>query len=147
MKKVTNSLLCFMAMAMVLVFTSSAMASDTTPSGTVTIESKSVALGVGVQWGDGVLTYEGKEYHFKVNGLSLIDIGVTSISAAGEVYHLNKIEDFTGTFMSAEAGIALGGGAGAVGMKNQNGVIMRLTSKKAGVKLKLAPEGIKVQMK
>lgn len=145
MKKITNSLLCFMAM--VLVFTSSAMASDTTPSGTVTIESKSIALGVGVQWGDGVLTYEGKEYHFKVNGLSLIDIGVTSISAAGEVYHLNKIEDFTGTFMSAEAGIALGGGAGAVGMKNQNGVIMRLTSKKAGVKLKLAPEGIKVQMK
>ncbi|MEA3469653.1 MAG: DUF1134 domain-containing protein, partial [Thermodesulfobacteriota bacterium] len=141
----------FMAMAIVLVFTSSAMASDTTPSttpsGTVTIESKSVALGVGVQWGEGVLTYEGKEYHFKVNGLSVVDIGITSISATGEVYHLNKIEDFTGTFMSAEAGIALGGGAGAVGMKNQNDVIMRLTSKKAGVKLKLAPEGIKVQMK
>ena len=137
----------FVVLAAVVFFTSSAMASDAKPSGTVSIESKSVALGIGVQWGDGVLKYEGKEYTFKVNGLSVVDIGVSTISAAGEVYHLGKIEDFEGTFKSAEAGIAVGGGAGAVAMKNQNGVVMKLTSTKAGIKLKLAPEGIKIQMK
>ncbi len=137
----------FVVLAAVVFFTSAAMASDAKPSGTVSIESKSVALGIGVQWGDGVLKYEGKEYNFKVNGLSVVDIGISTISAEGEVYHLAKIEDFVGTYTAAEAGIAVGGGAGAVAMKNQNGVVMKLTSTKAGIKLKLAPEGIKIQMK
>ncbi len=147
MKNNRRIFLYFVVMAAVVLFSSSAIASDAKPSGTVTIDSKSVALGVGVQWGGGVLTFQGKEYAFKINGLSVVDLGVSEISATGEVYHLEKVEDFVGTFTSAEAGIAVGGGVGAVAMKNQNGVVMKLTSTKAGLKLKLAPEGIKVQMK
>jgi hypothetical protein len=45
--------------------------SDTT--GKVTIESTSVALGVGVAWGDGTLLYRGKEYKFSLDGLSVGD--------------------------------------------------------------------------
>ena len=126
---------------------SSAMATDAKPSGTVSIESKSVALGVGVQWGNGVLKYQGQEYNFKVNGLSVVDIGISQISAVGDVFYLETIENFAGTFTSAEAGIAVGGGVGAVAMKNQNGVVIKLKSTKAGVQIKLAPEGIKIQMK
>ena len=122
-------------------------ATEVVPSGTVSIETKAVAVGVGFSWGEGVLTFQGKEYPFKLKGLSVIDIGVSSISAQGNVYHLNKIEDFAGTFSAAEAGIAVGGGAGAQAMKNQNGVVMEVTSRKAGVQLKLAPEGIKIKMK
>lgn len=122
-------------------------AEEVVPSGTVSIETKAVALGVGFSWGEGVLTFQGKEYPFKIKGLSVIDIGVSSVSAQGNVYHLTKVEDFTGTFSAAEAGIAVGGGAGAQAMKNQNGVVMEVTSKKAGIQLKLAPEGIKVEMK
>jgi len=122
-------------------------AEDAKPSGTVSIETKAVALGVGFSWGDGVLTFQGQEYKFKIKGLSVIDIGISSISAQGEVYHLSKIEDFPGTFAAAEAGVAVGGGAGAQTMKNQNGVVMKLTSKRAGLQLKLAPEGLKVEMK
>ena len=122
-------------------------AEEAVPSGTVSIETKAVALGVGFSWGEGVLTFQGKEYPFKIKGLSVIDIGVSSISAQGNVYHLNKIEDFAGTFSAVEAGIAVGGGAGAQSMKNQNGVLMEVTSRKAGIQLKLAPEGLKVEMK
>ena len=122
-------------------------AEEVVPSGTVSIETKAVALGVGFSWGEGVLTFQGKEYPFKIKGLSVIDIGVSSVSAQGNVYHLTKVEDFIGTFSASEAGIAVGGGAGAQAMKNQNGVVMEVTSKKAGIQLKLAPEGIKVEMK
>ena len=122
-------------------------AEEAVPSGTVSIETKAVALGVGFSWGEGVLTFQGKEYPFKIKGLSVIDIGISSISAQGNVYHLNKIEDFAGTFSAVEAGIAVGGGAGAQAMKNQNGVLMEVTSRKAGIQLKLAPEGLKVEMK
>ena len=39
-----------------------AFAAEPNPSGTVSISSKSVAIGVGVSWGDGTLTYGGKTY-------------------------------------------------------------------------------------
>ncbi|MFH2219836.1 MAG: DUF1134 domain-containing protein [Pseudomonadota bacterium] len=122
------------------------MAKDVEPSGTVTIESTSVAIGVGVQWGDGVLTFQGKQYKFKVDGLSVIDVGVSKINASGNVYYLNDIAAFAGTFTAAEAAIVLGGGAGAATMKNQNGVVMNLTSTKSGIALKLAPEGVTIKL-
>jgi len=64
----------------------------------------------------------------------------------GKVYNLKKVSDLVGTFTAAEAGIAVGGGAGATTMKNQNGVVMNLTSAQSGIKFKLAPEGIKVTL-
>ncbi|MBW1842069.1 MAG: DUF1134 domain-containing protein [Deltaproteobacteria bacterium] len=130
-----------------VLFVATAVAKDVEPSATVSIESTSVAIGIGVQWGDGVLTFQGKQYKFKIDGLSVIDLGVSKISAAGKVYHLKDVSDFAGTFTAAEAGIAIGGGVGAQTMKNQNGVVMNLTSTKTGIKLKLAPEGVKIKMK
>lgn len=141
--------MCFVAMAAVVLFATSTLATEDKdkPSATVTIESKTVALGVGVQWGNGVLKFQGKEYQFKVNGLSVIDVGISQISATGEVFNLEKVEDFAGTFKAVEASLTVGGGAGAAIMKNQNGVQMKLLSTKAGLQLKLAPEGLKVEMK
>ncbi len=147
MKSIKSIIIILVVAIVGVAFATSGLASEDKPTATVSIESKAVALGVGVQWGSGVLKFKGKEYNFKVNGISVVDIGITTISATGDVYHLEKVEDFSGTYTSAEAGIAVGGGAGAVAMKNQNGVVMKLTSTKAGVQLKLAPEGIKVEMK
>ena len=147
MFKYSRLLVVFMAIALLSVIGTVAGAEDAKPAGTVSIETKAVAVGVGFSWGEGVLKLQGKEYPFKIKGLSVVDIGISSISAQGEVYHLAKMSDFAGTFSAAEAGIAVGGGTGAQIMKNQNGVVMKLTSKKAGVQLKLAPEGLKVEMK
>jgi hypothetical protein len=113
----------------------------------VTIESKSVALGVGVSWGDGKLRYKGKTYSFSVKGLSVVDLGVSKVSAKGKVYHLDKAEDFSGTYAAAQAGAAVGGGMSAVALKNENGVVMELTSTQTGVKLTLAGEGIEMKLK
>ena len=91
-----------------LVVTATAPAqSDTT--GTVSIESKSVALGVGVSWGDGTLTFRGKQHKFSVEGLSVVDLGVSRVSAKGEVSDLKKLEDFAGTYAAAGAGAAVPG--------------------------------------
>jgi len=129
-----------------LAFATAALADDV-QSGTVKIESTSVALGVGVTWGDGELTYDGQVYHFSVSGLSVVDLGIASVSAAGEVYNLNRLEDFAGTYVAGEAGAALGGGASITRMKNQNGVVIQLDSTQSGAKLTLAAEGVKVEMK
>lgn len=147
MKNRKRVCLFFFVMFTVILFATVPIASGDEPSGTITLSSKSVAIGIGVQWGDGVLKFKGKEYKFEITGLSLIDVGISSITATGHVYNLKNVADFAGTYVAAEVGIALGAGGGAQAMKNQNGVTMKLTSTKAGIKFKLAPEGVKVKLK
>ena len=137
--------------AMVLGFASLAMTatapaqSDTT--GKVTVESKTVAVGVGVSWGDGMLTYRGKQHKFAVEGLSVIDLGVSKVSATGEVSDLKKLEDFAGTYAAAGVGAAAGGGAGVVALTNQNGVKMKLQATAQGVRLTAAGAGVTIKLK
>jgi hypothetical protein len=134
------------ALAGILLMASTVAAQDK-PSGKVSVESKSVAVGVGVSWGDGKLTYQGKEYPFTVNGLSVVDLGVAKVTATGEVFNLKKVSDFSGNYVSGEAGAAVGGGAGIITMKNQHGVVMKLTATGTGVKFTLAGKGAEVKLK
>jgi hypothetical protein len=136
-----------MTLASVLVAATFAMAQDGPPSGKVWVESKTVAVGVGVSWGDGKLTYQGKEHPFTVNGLSVVDLGVSKVTATGEVFNLKKLSDFAGNYVAGQAGAAVGGGAGVVVMKNQNGVVMKLTGTGQGVQLTLAAKGVEVKLK
>jgi hypothetical protein len=117
------------------------------PVGKVNIESRSVALGVGVSWGDGTLIYQGKEYPFTVKGLSVADLGISKVTATGEVFHLKSVSDFSGNYVAAHAGAALGGGAGAIALRNQKGVVMQLTGTGTGVQLTLAAKGVDVKLK
>ena len=130
-----------------LMVTALAVAQDGPPSGKVWVESKSVALGVGVSWGDGKLTFQGKDHIFNVKGLSVVDLGVSKVTANGEVFNLKKLSDFDGNYVAGTAGATVGGGAGAVIMKNQNGVVMKLTSTSQGVQLTLAGSGVDVKLK
>jgi len=116
-------------------------------TGKVTLESKSVAIGVGVSWGDGVLEYRGKKYPFTIDGLSVLDLGVAKVSAQGTVTNLKKLEDFNGNYVLAATGGAVGGGAGVAALKNQNGVEMALTATGQGVKLSIAQGGVAFKLK
>jgi hypothetical protein len=135
------------ALSSLLMVTALAIAQDGPPSGKVWMESKSVALGIGVSWGDGKLTFQGKDHVFDVKGLSVIDLGVSKVQATGEVFNLKKLSDFSGNYVAGQAGATVGGGAGAVIMKNQNGVVMKLTSVGQGVQLTLAGSGVDVKLK
>ena len=117
------------------------------PDATLHLNSKAIAAGVGVSWGKGTLTYKGKEYPVSVSGLSLGKVGVTKVTATGEVYNLKKLEDFSGNYASADADITLAGGHSGVTMKNQNGVrvVVRATSK--GVDLTVGASGVDMKLK
>ena len=130
-----------------LMVTALAVAQDGPPSGKVWVESTSVAIGIGVSWGDGKLTFQGKDHIFNVKGLSVIDLGVSKVTANGEVFNLKKLSDFNGNYVAGTAGATVGGGAGAVIMKNQNGVVLKLTSTSQGVQLTLAGSGVDIKLK
>lgn len=132
-------------LAVCVLFAGMAVAQEA-PSGTLEISSKTIAIGIGVSWGSGTLKFEGKEYKFKVDGLSVVDLGISSVSAAGDVYNLKSVSDFAGTYSGGGAAVAVAGGAGVQELTNQNGVKIKIKSKTQGVQLKLAPEGMKIEM-
>ncbi len=120
-----------------------------TPDGTITIEETQFAVIVGGSVGGGKLTYQGKTTEFKIGGLTAgANVGVSKMSAAGEVYDLKDVAKFPGTYTKFDAGIAFGGGVGALHLKNEHGVVMKLTSRTQGAQLNIASaSGVKVTMK
>ena len=116
------------------------------PDATLTLSEGAVAVGIGFSWGKGTLSYRGKTYPFKVEGLSVGEVGVTRASATGDVFNLKKLTDFSGNYVAGGAEGTVGGGAGITTMKNQNGVVIELKSTTQGASLKLAAEGIKLTL-
>jgi hypothetical protein len=137
-----------MAVALVAVCAANAAAAEgQKPSGNVTIESRSIAAGIGVSWGDGKLSFQGKEYPFSIDGLTLVDFGISKASATGEVYNLTDLSKFAGTYVAAEAGFALAGGMGGMVLRNQNGVVMHVHSTTRGARLQLGTSGLSIKLK
>lgn len=114
------------------------------PDATIEYVGGSIAIGLGYSFGQGVLHFKGTDYRFIVNGLSIGDIGGSSAMASGKVYHLNSVEDFSGSYFAFTAGATVIGGAAGASMRNQNGVIVHLVAATLGLQLTLAPSGVVV---
>jgi hypothetical protein len=123
-----------------------AVAGETEPSATITIESHSVALGFGVNWGHGTLKFKGKEYKFKMKGLSVVDLGASNVSATGKVYHLRHLSDFAGIYSAAAVGADVAGGFGSSYLENEHDVVIKIKSKKQGVQFTLALAGLRIKV-
>jgi len=117
------------------------------PDATLRLSGKSVAAGIGFSWGKGTLTYKGKDYPVSVNGLSLVKVGITKVTASGEVYNLKKLHDFDGNYTAAGAGMTLAGGGSAIAMKNQNGVRVVLGATTRGVDVTIGGAGVDMAIK
>jgi hypothetical protein len=131
-----------------LAFATTALSADAPkPSGKVSITSTSIAAGIGVSWGDGTLNFNGKDYKFSIQGLTLVDFGISKADAVGDVYNLTDVSKFEGNYLAGEAGFALAGGMGGMSLRNQNGVIMHLRSVSQGAKLQLGPSGMNIKIK
>jgi hypothetical protein len=140
MQRLTVSVLVFV---MALTLSGLVFAQEEKPDATLKLSEGQVSAGIGWSWGKGVLTYKGKSHSFKVDGLSVGDVGITEANAVGNVYHLKKLSAFNGTYTAVAAEGTIGGGAGVSTMKNQNGVVINLQSTTQGVNIKLAGEGVK----
>jgi len=146
MRRASQTILAMVVLVLTCGLVSTTPAADT-PSGTISLRSTSVAAGVGVQWGDGILTYQGKTYPFSVQGLEVLGIGYSEIKAEGTVYNLTRLEDFAGVYASVEASATAGSGVSTVTMKNPNGVVLTLRTLQEGAKLTLAAGGVNIDLK
>ena len=146
MKRILCSL-TVVAMLLGLVYVVGAQPQSPYPIGTVTMESTQIAAGVGITWGDGTLMYNNKAYKFKVQGLNAGAVGISKISAKGDVYNMRDVAQFAGHYALAQAGIAFIKGEKGLIMRNEKGVVINLKALQKGVNLSLGAGGMTITMK
>jgi mono/diheme cytochrome c family protein len=116
------------------------------PVGTVVFTGGSIAAGVGYVWGHGELVYQGQKHTFSVSGLSIVDVGVANISASGIVYNLTSLDDVSGNYTAASAGLTIAGGGSAAILRNEHGVVIKLVSTSRGLRFNLAAHGVNIKL-
>src|SRR4030095_13127337 len=105
------------------------------PAGTIKITTRMVAPGIGLSWGDGVLTYKAQEipFTFQANGLFRnVDADITAAELSGQVFNLNNPADFAGNYQKVEEKDPDTGAGSNATMRNENGVVVNLVSTIAG---------------
>jgi hypothetical protein len=105
-------------------------------SGYVRVKLLKAGLVLGAGGGSGIVTYRGRDYPFRVSGLSLgFAAGVSVIRLTGWASGIRQIRDFAGTYSSLGGGGAFVGGMGGVQLTNGQGVRIALRGPRAGVEL------------
>ena len=136
-------------------FSGAALAEDSTqgrsptggePDATVELSGGAIAVGIGYEWGHGDVTYQGQKHHFKLSGLSIVDVGAANLSTTGVVYNLKSLQDLNGHYVAASAGLTIAGGGSAEYLKNEHGVVIKLLSTSKGLRFNLSANGMKVQL-
>ena len=106
------------------------VAPESIPGGYVWLSGGAVAVGIGYTWGHGTLYYskDQKQYHFKLSGISIVDVGAAGINAEGEVYNLTSPADIGGNYSAVTAGVTVIEGGSVAYLKNEKGVVIKLHS-------------------
>ena len=117
-------------------------------SGTLTVEQFQVAWILSGNLGGGKLDYKGKTYDFTIGGLGVGGFGASKIEATGEVYGLERIEDFVGAYGQARYGmVAADVSTGELWLENAKGVVIHLDAKRKGLALALGADAIYLDLK
>jgi hypothetical protein len=110
---------------------------EETPSATFTIDGyRASFIGSGTL-GGGTLSYGGKTIPFKIGGLGFGGIGIAKIDAKGEVYGLEKLEDFGGAYAQLRVGV----GVGTKSVGDYEGIILNLGADGLGISLETEDSG------
>ncbi|MBR0683570.1 hypothetical protein GXW74_24005 [Roseomonas eburnea] len=124
---------------------------DPNPDASIEIEQVRVGvLAVGTSIGGGRLHFRGEEHRFSVRGLEFGSLGVSSLSARGEVFGLRRLQDFPGRY--TEQVVPRQRVEGASGpetrwLRNAAGVELRLRTERAGGQFRINEAGVTIELR
>ena len=122
-------------------------AADYVQSGSVTIEQVQIAFIGSGNLGGGTLIFGGRNYDFTVGGLGVGGIGLSKMEAVGTVYNLANVADFSGAYVQARYGLAVGSlSTGELWLQNARGVALRLKAKRSGLALSLGGDAVYIDL-
>ena len=117
-------------------------------SGTVTLTIYKAGWIIGGSGGSGILDFNGRRYTLSTGGLDYgLVFGGSKTVLHGRVNNINRPSDVAGVYVAAGAGLALGTGARAIVLTNQNGAVLELTGKQIGLIANLDLSGLAITLK
>lgn len=137
-------------LAVVALFTVAfpATSSSAQAPGYVRVKLVKAGLMVGAGGGSGVLTYRGRDYPFKVSGLSLgVTAGASINRLEGWASGIRQVSDFAGTYSSVGGGGAFVGGFGGIQLGNEKGVKIALQGPRIGMEFAANRTGVRISLK
>jgi hypothetical protein len=88
---------------------------------------------VGGSAGSGWLTFHGQRYPLGIGGLSYgFTFGASETRFHGTVSHIRRPSDVAGVYAAGNVGAAVGAGAQAIVLTNQNGAVLTLSGRSVG---------------
>ena len=117
-------------------------------AGTVKGTMTTAGFIVGARWGGGTLTLnDGTVRDFNASGAKLLETGVAEVQFTGNVYNLEKLEDFPGDYAAISQGLTLIEGiTGSAVLTNENCVYIEVDAESQGVRLGApAPGGVLIE--
>ena len=103
---------------------------------------------IGGSGGSGVLNFHGRSYPLQIGGISYgIVFGASQTDLHGRVRNIRRPSDVAGVYAAAGAGLAVGGGASAIVLTNQNGAILELSGRQVGLIANADLSGLAISMR
>jgi hypothetical protein len=103
-------------------------------SGSIRFNVIKAGFVIGGSVGGGTLVFHGRRYPLSIGGVSYgFTFGGSATDFVGSVTNIRRPSDVNGVYAAAGAGIAVGAGAGGIVLTNQNGAVLTLSGRQAGL--------------
>ncbi len=123
-------------------------ASASADTGNIRFSVLKAGIVIGGSGGSGTLTFQGKRYPVSIGGLSYgFTFGASQTEFHGRVSNIRRPQDVAGVYAAAAAGAAVGRGAQAIVLTNQNGAVLTLTGRQAGLIVSADLNGMAVSLR
>ena len=117
-------------------------------SGTVRISVVKAGWIIGGSGGSGTLTFHGRQYPLSIGGLSYgFVFGASQTELRGRVSNIRRPSDVAGVYGAAGAGLAVGGGARAIVLRNEKGAILELSGRQVGLMANADLSGLAISLR
>ncbi len=117
-------------------------------SGSIRFSVLKAGIVVGGSGGSGSMTFKGRSYPISIGGLSYgFTFGASQTDFRGRVSNIRRPSDVAGVYAAAAAGAAVGRGAQAIVLTNQNGAVLTLTGRQAGLIVSADLNGMAVSLR
>ena len=117
-----------------LTVTGAGLATAHADSGRIRFNVVKAGFVIGGSGGSGMLVFHGRRYLFSIGGVSYgFTFGASATDFVGTVSNIRRPSDVNGVYAAAGGGIAVGPGAGAIVLTNQNGAVLTLSGRQAGL--------------
>jgi len=117
-------------------------------SGSITFRVVKAGFVVGGSGGSGILYFHGRRYPISIGGVSYgFTFGASAIDFHGRVSNIRRPSDVAGIYAAGGVGAAVGVGVGAIVLTNQNGAVLSLSGRQAGLIVAADLNGLAISLR